>query len=629
MKLFGLQADYVKMLIKDTIETYSGQWRIVHEAIQNSHDAIQLHDGTSQGKITVNLHMGTNKVDVTDNGKGIPVKEFPTVFTLGGTIKGDPNMRKILKGSQGVGIKATVFTSDFFQVETNCADGKWSKRIDGCWKFLEPDFDDDIGDPEIQKSDSSSFFTRIIYSLHDYSVNDFFREIISQYCNELGIEKISSEKELLALLELYFRTQTYLGCVQSLLGVSEGTKPIRVTVNAILDYPTLEAHRRSVIAECPFISKDEYHGRALKTEFPAFYSDFGEIHGALRRPDRVDRLFDHLSEVIENPPDRNLKKVLIQKITKGQAKLLLSKIRRDYKTGKAQLIENREKLEKHKNLLDKLNGIYLVIGPRPYLNKFLHLSAKQLVSVNGLPTNIGLNPATGSGKLGYLLNIHFVMDLDTTLGYGKRNIPSVVKGQADTFFADVFGLLTQLSTLIVGERVSVEPPLDVWDKEEEYETYKTPGNSFRDIDLPLKLPPEEEQDVVCLFHELLSSGKLKGYFPFRASTLRTYDALMYVSKRTNGEMPPQISWRDLKIVEFKKKLSEIIVEFVNEKKFLQDIDLVVVWEDDYEMDKEYSVSSLERDGIEPLPGSQKRIKLGNQSCQVLILKELLFPTSEK
>lgn len=629
MKLFGLQADYVKMLIKDTIETYSGQWRLIHEAIQNSHDAIQLHDGISQGQITIDLHIGTNKVVVTDNGKGIPVEEFPTVFTLGGTIKSDPGMRKILKGSQGVGIKATVFTSDFFQVETSCADRKWSKRIEGCWEFLQPGFNDDIGEPEIQETDSSSFFTRISYSLHDYSVNDFFREIISEYCNELGIEKISSEKELLALLELYFRTKTYLGCVQSLLGMGERIKPIRVTVNARLDYPTLEAHRRNVIAECPIISKDEYHGRTLKTEFPAIYSNFEEIHGSLNRSNRVDRLFIHLSEVIENPPDRDLKKILIQKITKDQAKLLLSKIRRDYKTGKTQLIENREKLEKCKKLLNKLNGIYLVIGPRRYLNKYLHLSAKQLISVNGLPTNIGLNPVTGSGKLGYLLNIHFVMDLDTTLGYGKRNIPSVVKGQADAFFADAFGFLSRLSSLIVGERESIEPSGDVWDKEKEYETYKDPSNSFRDIGIPLKLPPEEEQDVVCLFHELLGSGRLRGYFPFRASTKRTYDALMYMSKEVDVELPAEISWRDLKIVEFKVKLSEIIKEFMKEEKFLREIDLIVVWEDDYEMDKEYSVSFLERDGIEPLPSAQKRIKLGNQSCQVLILKELLFPTREK
>jgi hypothetical protein len=55
--------------------------------------------------------------------------------------------------------------------------------------------------------------------------------------------------------------------------------------------------------------------------------------------------------------------------------------------------------------------------------------------------------------------------------------------------------------------------------------------------------------------------------------------------------------------------------------------LVVVWEDDYKGDREYVVSSLERDGIVALPGAQKRIRLGTQSCQVLVLKELLFPNT--
>jgi len=629
MKLFGLKADYVKMLIRDTVETYSGQWRLIHEAIQNSHDAIQLHDGISQGKITIDLHIGTNKVVVTDNGKGIPIKEFPTVFTLGGTAKGDPNMRKILKGSQGVGIKATVFTSDFFEVETSCADGKWSKRVEGCWKFLEPDFNDDIGEPENTEADSPRFFTKVSYSLHDYSVYDFFLEVISDYCSELDIEEILSEKALMDLLEMYFRTQTYVGCVQSLLGIGEGLKPIRVRVNIILDYPTIEAHRINKIPHCAFLSEEVNHGKTISREFSATYADFKEIYMSLKKSDKADRFFEHFSAVIENPPDPNLKKILIQKLTKEQSKLLLSKIRRDRNTGKLLMSEDQGRLKKHERLFEKINGIYLLIGPSPYLKRFLHLPAKQLISINGLPTNIGLNPVTSSGKLGYLLNIHFIIDLDTTLGYGKRNVPSVVKGQADAFFADIFGLLTRLSSFVVGERESLEPPEDLWDKEKEYEAYKAPDNAFRNIGLPLKLPPREEQDVICLFHELLSSGKLKGYYPFRASINRAYDALMYVSKSENGEMPAEISWRDLKFVEFKLGLAKLIKEdFLNEKKYLRDIDLVIVWEDDYEGDEEYIVSSLERDGIEPLPGAQKRLRLGTQSCQVIVLKELLFPSEE-
>lgn len=628
MKLFDLEADYVRMLIKDTIETYSGQWRIIHEAIQNSHDSIQLRDDIDQGKITIDLYIGKNKIIVTDNGKGIPIEEFPTIFTLGGTAKGNPELRKILKGSQGVGIKSTVFTSKFFEVETKYAEGKWSKRVEGCYKFQDPSFDDYVEEPKLQKSDSSNIGTKVSYSLNDYSVKDFFQEIIYEYCIELGIDEIKSEEELLDLIELYFRTQTYLGCVQSLLDFSHDLKPILVVVNVRLDYPTLEAHRRNTTSQCNFISKDEYHGCVLKREFTAIYSDFQEIHGSLKKSERVDRLFGHFAEVIENPPDPILKKVLIQKITAEQAKLLLSRIRLDPNTRKAQLIDDRERLEKHRRLLDKLNGIYLVIGPRPYLAKFLRLSPKQFLSINGLPTNIGLNPPRGAGELGYLLNIHFIMDLDTTLGYGKRNIPSVVKGQADTFFADIFGLLRRLARAIVGEREAIEPRPQVWDKEKEYEAYREPDNLFRNVNLPFKLPPKEEQDVICLFHEILGSGKLKGYFPFCTSINRTYDALMYVSNRPDLEMPAEISWRDLKIVEFKIKLSEIIEDFLTEVKFLQDIDLVVVWEDDYEGEREYVVSSLERNGIEPLPSAQKRIRLGTQSCQVIILKELLFPSGE-
>ncbi|MFB0557292.1 MAG: hypothetical protein ACETVW_05500 [Dehalococcoidia bacterium] len=80
-------------------------------------------------------------------------------------------------------------------------------------------------------------------------------------------------------------------------------------------------------------------------------------------------------------------------------------------------------------------------------------------------------------------------------------------------------------------------------------------------------------------------------------------------------------------MEFKVRLSELIQDFMDEKKYLRDIDLAVVWEDDYE-GEDYIVSSLERDGIEPLPGAQKRIRSGTQSCQVIVLKDLLFPSEE-
>ncbi len=626
MRLFGLHEDHVKTLIKDTIETYSGQWRIIHESIQNSHDAIQLSEDIDQGKITIDLSVGENNVTVIDNGKGIPIEEFSTIFTLGGTAKKDfPDLRKILKGSQGVGIKATVFTSDFFEIETNYSEGRWLKRVEDCWNFLDPNFDDNVDDPNLGRTKAKNSWTKISYRLHDYSVRDFLQEIIVEHCNDLDIEGLEEEEDFLEAIELYFRTKTYIGCVQSFLGIGENLKPIEVEVNVKFDFPTIDAHRRSTIEHCRFLSGDAYHGRTIRRNFPAIYSDFAEIHNQLRRSYKVDRLYTHFVDLVENPPDPNLKKILIQKITPDQAEILLSRIRRDQNTGINRFYEVPEKLVHHRRILERINGIYLVIGPRIYLNQFLHLAPKQFISINGLPTNIGLNPPRGAGELGYLLNMHFIMDLDTTLGYGKRNIPSVVKGQADKFFADIFGVLRRLAKFIVGERESTEPPKGLWLKEEEYKQYMEADNKFKDIDIPMKLAPKEEQDVVCLFHELVGAGLLEGYFPFRESTNSTYDALFYISERPDHIMPSRINWPDLKIVEFKTYLSEIIEDFVAGKKSLQDIDLLVVWDDDYDEESEYIVSSLERNGIDPFPSAQKRIRSGTQNCQVLILKEFLFP----
>ena len=59
MNLFGLQKDFVKTIIRDTVETYSGQWRLVHEAIQNAHDSIQLNPELKRGKIEIQLSVIT------------------------------------------------------------------------------------------------------------------------------------------------------------------------------------------------------------------------------------------------------------------------------------------------------------------------------------------------------------------------------------------------------------------------------------------------------------------------------------------------------------------------------------------------------------------------------------------
>ena len=195
MNLFGLEESFVKTLIRDTIETYSGQWRLVHEAIQNAHDSIQLNEKIGRGKVEVHLHVANNIVSVKDNGTGISIDNFPKVFLIGGSDKTDDHLRKILKGSQGVGIKSTLFTSEMFKVESVYEDYAWDYEVTDCDKFDDPNFNVQITPPNPKPSrlPSGSVFT---YSLPKYTVQDFLNEIVNEYCDETSHEELQNVEEL-------------------------------------------------------------------------------------------------------------------------------------------------------------------------------------------------------------------------------------------------------------------------------------------------------------------------------------------------------------------------------------------------------------------------------------------------
>ena len=182
-----------------------------------------------------------------------------------------------------------------------------------------------------------------------------------------------------------------------------------------------------------------------------------------------------------------------------------------------------------------------------------------------------------------------------------------------------------MAPLVVGQREGTDPSqLSVWDKEEELENYEDRDNLLGTLPLCFKTTPQEEQEVVALFFELVGKKLLKGYFPFRVGGNRaTYDALSFIDQDEGDRLPRDIRPRELKTVEFKFQLSGLIQDFTDEMKFLNDIDLVVCWENDCDDEIEYNIHSLEREGIMPLPGAQLRIQKGTSTCQVLVLKEFI------
>lgn len=623
MDLFELQKQFVTTLIHDTIETYPGTWRLVHEASQNAADAIYKNEKVKRGKISIDLYLGTNKVSVKDNGDGIPIGKFGSIFQLGGGDKRDDEIRKFLKGSQGVGIKATCYTSKYFKVVTIHEGQAWEYVATGLHKFGDEGFNQKITPPS-PKASSEASGTTLEYSLEDFSVVDFLKELVADFLEDTQKESITDDAQFKEALETYFRTKTYLGCVLRLLLNEPQLKPIDVELSLHFDFPAIEDHKKFDIQGCSFLSSPDYHGKILTHTFEGKYLDVLDLHSNLKKGHQADKVFTNFEELIGSSPDPTIRKILIQKFDKAQAKRLLFGLKRDRTTNTTGLEENASLVRKHKGVFDKLNGIYLVMSQRTYMGEWLHVGPRQILSVNGLPTNIALG--TPRGALAYLNNIHLVLDIDAKLGFGKRNIPPRTKGAIDSFYADAWAMLRRVCPAVVGVREGKDPTdRSVWDKEKEYEAYNDRDNLFRDRPLFFKTTPVEEQEVVALFFELLGRKLLKGYFPFRVGgNQAAYDALFFIGNDTDITMPKKFTYRELKTIEFKHRLSDLIADFDNQDKFLEEIDLVICWENNCVDDtSEYNIHLLEREGIPALPGAQLRIQKGTRSCQVLVLKDFV------
>ena len=103
--------------------------------------------------------------------------------------------------------------------------------------------------------------------------------------------------------------------------------------------------------------------------------------------------------------------------------------------------------------------------------------------------------------------------------------------------------------------------------------------------------PREEQDVIAIFHELIGSGIIKGIHFFSTTHHDRYDSLIeftYTSKSdhlfnaktnplgVNNEIALPFS-SDPKVLEYKFEFESILDDFSAERKFEEQIDLVVCW----------------------------------------------------
>ena len=158
--------------------------------------------------------------------------------------------------------------------------------------------------------------------------------------------------------------------------------------------------------------------------------------------------------------------------------------------------------------------------------------------------------------------------------------------------------------------------LDEWKKEIEKHEVESPLTIDSDHffhptkRISITSTPTREQDVIALFHELLSGGVIRGLHTMSTNERFTYDGLYRLAYMDSAEMyefadkenPLALSGEALDgilgkqtstfVLEYKYSLDGLIADLLSQDKNIQDIDLCVAWEMGKEWTERYSIRSL-------------------------------------
>ena len=622
-------SEHYRHQLRQTMSAYNPTQIVIGEALQNAIDAIvEADDGVSH-EININLDLDQSAVTVTDDGGGFP--NDPSLLFLGGGTKRCGNPK--LFGLVGVGIKVVLFSSQKFSLRANSDKGAFRYEILDAYKF-ENDPPPDLKVPSQFSDDPSplSHGTEVHYRFPDHVAENPIGQFIQNMCNQclprgndLGLGKTLKsavrqgiyENRFAGLMATFLRRYTYAGDVLNLFGGKQELSNTTIHIHVTCSNPL--ANFEEEISEL-FDEKTQFSFN-LSPE----YLLASDTRNWASQEDRLGLFHDSLGRGGTNL-ERTSRGINICSYANEEdyEKLITDKDGEFPRAVKESIKEYREKL------FPKVNGIFLTIGRIPHFEEFLPGGSQRVISANGVVTTHKLDLTRGLNQE-YVRCFDLVIDVDSTLNYGKSqlsqlNDPHMVN-RIRRFVDDAYATTIQTATsLWVGK----EPR----DDDEQY-------NSFlnrEDLNLPQlasKKVPEDENDVIALFFELLGKEYIKGYESFGLSQKDRYDGRFMIRQNANENPPvPPTDDRQFSTVEFKTKVDTLFREFEHETKDPKDLKLVIAWTEGTLTSNRFTFADIEYSRYPPervYPAVTRYLhdtRSGTQ-IQVLLLKSVVDGIKEK
>jgi hypothetical protein len=579
--------------IKRIIEKYPEVWRVLHEPIQNSMDAIQKRADLENGIINVEINIKDGIVRVDDNGLGFP--QDLSLLLPDGTSKTDQSETL---GYQGVGLKSVIYSSQKFSLFSHTLDDeKWGVVIENASNYISTDGQESapIISPEetrdqigttIEVHYGNTFVVtaleQIVEGITSSESNFKWRFDSTDFIkNHFFLKEAKTKKAIFEyMLKYYLRTQSYVGSISRLLNCrlcpNEEVYAKRIKIQFSIDFTGAD----SSSVNNPFLKqliqelKDSTYS-IVEFEVDNEFLDFQEIVEQIRSQDsraisfRIYD-FDIPSGGIMNDPtlmDQIYCKIMVPDYTKpdtdisGRYKQYISLLQSS-NPDRAQ-----KNIRQFTSLFPKILGIYILIGRMEFFEKYLGNNyGVKLIAANGVPTQHELT-ARSSNQSFYFNPITFIINVDGKLNEGKTHlIDDTLQRQCVKFFREIFeSTLNRIAQEFV-RTVPHDPP-------------STPINMvpLKPINingLDIKREPVDEDTLIAMFYQLL---RIKGFQIPTYGLMRSgiFDGkFVYRDDNINSD-------NDLKNLEMKVKLTNLLSDFEspNNPKDFDKCDLIIVWDD--------------------------------------------------
>ena len=615
-----LLQESTRRVVQNILKSYTGFFDVFNEAIQNAMDALDAKKRSAplgyKPRLYIKIDVPNRRVRVVDNGVGMSEEQFKLCFRPNTSFKN----RREYRGNKGVGATFLAYGFSLITLQSKQGAHQVAAALRGGRDWAE---ERTQIRPKLERIEFDC--PELAHETSGSCVDILIGESQRPKLGWLGAKGAESWYDVL-------RIRTPLGGVYLSKSEREGLVEPEVELTLISADHEHDACRRSIAEyyyphDMPLFdaTKVKTVGEIVKMEQDAPGSNLRakaeRIPESFKRLEAIWEIWD-TDQVIIHP-------VLSKEMSYEQ---------------KALLAQHKVTVYGFFISSARLWAQFQTEHLKVHSNARLLEGGLQLASDHMVQGDLMVIPLTS--EAGYHRHAHIIVHfVDGNPDMGRKVFQPELKEVADEIARRAVDVFKAYKSYMKGD--SGAPPQRQMDKHFDWlvaQKLRRDQSALNfEIDgrrLPMIATPQEEQEVVALFNQLLGAGVLRGLSIISTSLDTQYDCC-YVSSYPNDSFRFQSSSNALGVstdsiqpdgskpltLEFKYNLDGLVADFDNNVKYPADIDSAVVWELGTYYATSLDVSSLLTAGA----GSDRRLfgathrakKAGGGTFDIICLQDLL------